>query len=207
MKVFITFMPQQPPGGLRLSKYHPQGNERLEFEPTRFPIIPVINGYADAGESIRIIAICQDHPHCRHNMELFREEIEALFAAKQYVSAAKNGDLFDVMEVKFDDAVANHIDTFSRLTKEIHDGDVLHACITYGTKPATVTELMALRYIRQFVKDTHIACITYGQFDWDAKICKIYDETALVYLDDIIKFLGQSGVSNPGEMLRYMIGI
>ena len=205
MKVFITYIPQQPPGSLRKSKYHPQGNERLEFGETRFPIIPVMNGYAEPGETIRIIAVYPNYKHCHSNMEFFREEVRELFERNGYVSGAVSGGQFDTLDMVYDDAVSNHIDVFSALTNEIHEGDVIHACITYGTKPSTTTELMALRYVRQFVKNTHVACVVYGQYDWDAGYCKIYDETALVYLDDILRVLAQSGTANPGAVLKSII--
>lgn len=205
MKVFITFSPQQEEGYLHSSHYIPQGNERFEYDRTRFPIIPVINGYADPGETIRVIVICQDYKWCRHNLGYLRQELEALFAAKELRSDAENGELFELVEVAYDDSVSAHIDTFQKLIDVIHDGDDIHACITYGSKPAPMVELMALRYVRQFKKDTYVSCIVYGQYDRDRRECRIYDETALVHLDDIIRVLAQTGAPNPGKILKNII--
>ena len=205
MKTFITFSPQQPEGQLHVSNYVTKGNERLQYGGTRFPIIPAINGYAEPGEMIRVIVLCQDHPRCKHNLGYFQQEIEALFAQKGYVSAAKDGALFDVLPVPYDDAVSSHISTFQTLIDAINDGDDIHACITYGSKPAPIVMLMALRYARQFKKDTYVSCIVYGQYDRDTQISTIYDETALVHLDDIIRVLAQTGTPNPGQVLKNII--
>ena len=51
MKTFITFSPQQE--NLNLCRYQTTGNERLAYGETRFPIVPVISGYAEPGEEIR----------------------------------------------------------------------------------------------------------------------------------------------------------
>lgn len=205
MKVFITFSPQQVDGSLHLAHYIPQGNDRLEYDRTRFPIIPVINGYADPGETIRIIVLCQDYTWCRHNLGYLRQELEALFTSRGFRSGTEDGDLFQLVEVAYDDAVSAHIDTFQKLIDVIRDGDDIHACITYGSKPAPMTELMALRYVRQFKKDTYISCIVYGQYDRDRGENRIYDETALVHLDDIIRVLAQTGARDPGKLLKNIL--
>lgn len=207
MKTFITFSPQQKEGFLHSSSYVPQGNTKLQYGSTRFPIMTAINGYTNPGEEIRVIVICQDYEWCRHNLNYLRQELEALFAEKGLRSAAPNGDLYELVEVAYDDAVSSHLDTFQKLIDVIHDGDDIHACITYGSKPAPMVEMMALRYARQFKKDIYISCIVYGQFDHTAKESRIYDETALVHLDDIVRVLAQTGAPNPGQVLKNIIGM
>ena len=206
MKTFITFSPQQQEGLLHISNYIPQGNARLQYGGTRFPIIPVINGYTDPGEEIRVIVICQDYKWCRYNLTYLQQELETLFAEKNLRSAVP-GALYELVEVPYDDAVSSHIETFQKLIDVIHDGDDLHACITYGSKPAPMVELMAMRYARQFHQNIYISCIVYGQYDRDAQQSRIYDETALVHLDDIVRVLAQTGTPNPGQALRNIIGM
>ena len=201
MKVFITYSPQQE----RLNPYHyePQGNERLEYGQTRFPIIPVINGYAVPGEPFRVILIVQEAPDfefCRKNAVTFHAELEALCAEKGLVCEEVRE-----LHVSFNDHVSSQLDTFQALIDAIEDGDDIHACITYGSKPASTTELMALRYARQLKKDTYISCIAYGQVNFQLKKAKLYDETALVHLDDIIRVLAQTGAPNPGAVLKNII--
>ena len=198
MKVFITFSPQQ----VTLSSfvYEPQGNERLAYGPTCFPIIPVINGYAEPGEPFRVILILQDHPPCHRNADSFRSELEALCTARGLLC-----EELQVLHVPYDDHVATHIETFQKLVDVIRDGDDLHACITYGSKPAPMAELMALRYARLLKKDTYVSCIVYGQVNFQLKEAKLYDETALVHLDDMIRVLAQTGTPDPGRLLKNII--
>ena len=66
MKTFITFSPQQET--LNLCNYQTTGNDRLAYGETRFPIIPVINGYAEPGEEIRVIVLCQKYEFCVRNL-------------------------------------------------------------------------------------------------------------------------------------------
>lgn len=208
MKIFITFSPQQAEGKLNLAKYETTGNERLSYGLTRFPVIPVINGYTEPGEEIRVIVLCQEFEACVRNLSYFQQELEALFQAKGLRSAAESSELYERVDVPYGDAVANHIETFQKLIDRIRDGDELHACITYGSKPAPMVELMALRYARQLKKDTYISCVVYGKYDWrpDAP-SYIYDVTALTHLDDIIRVLAQSGDPNPKATLDRILKV
>ena len=46
---------------LRMSRYEAVGNDRLQFDrDTRFPLIPVLNAYAEPGEELRVIALTPD---------------------------------------------------------------------------------------------------------------------------------------------------
>ena len=202
MKTFVAFAPQQPEGRLNQSVYEPQGNMRLTYGPTRFPIIPVINGYAEPGDEIHMILVVSDHPNCRYNKQLFCEEFEALCASKNLRCAG-----IDEVVVPYDDAVSTHIATFQALIDRIADGDDLHACITYGSKPSPMVELMALRYARRMMKNTFISCIVYGQFDHVSKTSKLYDETALAQLDDIMQSLADMGDPNPRQTLDAIISL
>lgn len=200
MKTFITFSPQQ--GKLTPFEYEPQGNERLKYGLTCFPIIPVISGYAEPGDPFRVILIIQDHVPCHRNADTFRAELTALCESKGLVC-----EEIQEIHVPFDDHVTTHIETFQKLIDVIRDGDDIHACITYGSKPAPMAEVMALRYARQIKKDTYISCIVYGQVNFQLNEAKIFDETALVHLDDIIRVLAQSGTPNPGKVLKNIIGM
>lgn len=198
MKTFITFSPQQPT--LRVVHYEPQNHARLDYGTTAFPIMPAISNYAIAGEPFRVILIIQDYEHCIANAVAFHQELEALCAEKGLVCQ-------EVVElhVPFDNDVSVQIQTFQQLIHQIQDGDDLHACTTYGSKPATMTMLLALRYARQFMKNIYISCIVYGEYNFLTKDTKIYDETALVHLDDIVSTLSQMGTANPGQILESII--
>jgi hypothetical protein len=209
MKVFITFSPQQEEGKLHLSHYIPQGNEKLEYSQTRFPIIPVINGYTEPGEEVRVILLVQDYKWCQFNEKYFREEITALFNEKglKPFKLNEDGEVYDRIDVPYDDAVTSHIKTFQALIDNIRDGDDIHACITYGSKPVPMVEMMAMRYARQIKKDTYISCVVYGQYDREKNMTSLYDETALVHLDDIVRVLAEYGDTNPKRTLDRIIAL
>jgi hypothetical protein len=70
-----------------------------------------------------------------------------------------------------------------------------------------MVELMALRYARQIKKGCYISCIVYGQYDWDKKQMKLYDETALAHLDDIVRMLAEYRDPNPKATLDRIIAM
>lgn len=200
MKLFISFSSQQEK--LLTFHYVPQGNQRLEYGETAYPILPVINGYTEPGEEIRMVLIVQDYEFCHKNAAVFQTAFEALCAEKQLVCKG-----IEKIIIPFDDAVSTHIATFQKLIDAIHDGDDIHACITYGSKPAPMAELMALRYARQIKKDTFISCIAYGQVNFKTKEAKLYDETALAHLDDIVRMLAEQNDPDPKRTLDRLIAI
>lgn len=79
MKKFICVIPRQKAGDLSNVRYQAQGNRALDYPgTTRFPVIPLIWGYGQEGEEIRVIALSADYDNCRCNLELLKEELEAL---------------------------------------------------------------------------------------------------------------------------------
>lgn len=196
MKTFFTFIPRQPEGMLKSLVYDPQGNDRLTYGETHFPIIPVIHGYSDAEETIRVIAVVEDYANCKVNAAVFQKELDAAAAAKNLKVE------FSSVQVPYDDSVESQLTVFRRIIGEIRDGDDLHMDITFGSKPSPIVETMALRYARQIRKNTFISCVVYGQFDHNEQKAKLYDETALLQLDGIVNLLGSKGISDPDAMLN-----
>ena len=76
MKKFICVIPRQKAGDLSNVRYQAQGNRALDYPgTTRFPVIPLIWGYGQEGEEIRVIALSADYDNCRGNLELLEEEL------------------------------------------------------------------------------------------------------------------------------------
>ena len=77
MKKFICVIPRQKAGDLSNVRYQAQGNRALDYPgTTRFPVIPLIWGYGQEGEEIRVIALSADYDNCRCNLELLKEEFD-----------------------------------------------------------------------------------------------------------------------------------
>lgn len=199
MKKFISFAAYQREATLKKVHYEVVDNSRLEYEKTCFPIIPVINGYLEAGEEFQIIVITPEQEDTIRNCTVLREEIKELCAKKQIIFEEEKQ--FKVISVAYADDIDTQLDTFRKVIKELQSEDEIYACISYGSKPAEIVELMALRYARQIRENVFIGCIVYGKVDWRrTDLAWIYDVTALVHLDDIIQTI--SGMENPDNLME-----
>ena len=64
---------------------------------------------------------------------------------------------------------------------------------------------MAVQYAYRVKENTSIACIVYGEVNRAAGTTRIYDETALVQLDEIVRLLAERGVSDPGSVIGNLV--
>ncbi len=210
MKKFITNVPLQVKGNLAKYVYEPVGNDRLGMkEPTSFPILTAVNGYVDSGEEFRVIAVASKTEDGRRNLAALQDELNDL-CARRGIRCPKG---VETVTAPKDESVASHMETFQKLIKFVDDDDELFACITYGTKPLSKVLLMAVQYGYRLKKNTSISGIVYGQIDrsvdsdpqtWKAFV---YDETALVKLDEITRLLAEQGVENPKEVIDSMLSL
>lgn len=183
MKKFICVVPQQPPGSLQLSEYEAVGNSKLKYGATRFPVIPLINAYAQKDEEIHVIVVMSDYEHSRVNYEYFKEEFAKLQEAKGFRCPE-----LDLITIPYLETLETHLTTFRELFKRLEDNDDLYACITYGNKPVPLVEVMALKYAHGIRRNVSISCIVYGLKDYSVTPhhMRIFDVTALVQLDEIV---------------------
>lgn len=186
MKKFIVFSPQQ--AKLEKVDYEAMDNSKLKYGTTAFPIIPAINGYLKEGEEFEILAIVAEYDNTRRNFEKLKEELKELFEKKN-IPYDEQKHLKEIT-IPYDDGTDTQLLLFRKLVDKMDNGDEIYACITYGSKPAEIVELMMLRYIRQIKKNAYIGCIVYGHKEWGEPKGRIYDVTALVHLDDIIQMAG-----------------
>jgi len=209
-KTFICTIPYQGKDAktgedmLKPVVYEPTGNSKLKYGETRFPIIPVINGYAEYGDKIRVIAIIPEGGNCSHNYNAyFVPEITAL--------VKKNGYGFTNIEpVNTTDSedIEAQLSLFSKLIGIVGEGEELSACITYGTKPTPIVQFIALNYASKLKSNVSIGCIAYGRFlHNEKKAGKIYDQTALFYMDSVVNKLAEMKAPHPENAIRAMLGI
>ncbi len=209
MKKFITVIPFQVKGQLGSYLYRAVGNDRLQMEEkTSFPILTAVSGYLQPGEQAQVIALAAETEDGKRNLQTLRDQLEAL--------CAKRGCAVpEIVEVALreGDEVATHVDTFQKLIDRVDDDDELFACVTYGTKPLSQVVLMAVQYAYRIKKNTSISCVVYGSIDrsqssnpseWTGTI---YDETALVQLDEIVRVLADRGEANPRESIRQILAL
>jgi hypothetical protein len=203
VKTFVTTIPFQAEGNLKPITYAPDGNSKLAYGETRFPIIPVVNGYAEKGDKIRVIAILTDGENYRHNLE-------AYFTPELAELAARNGYGFDGVEIvktANSEDIETQLKLFADIITKIEDGEELYACITFGTKPTPIVVSLALSYAYRLKKDTTVGCIVYGLFRHDGGgHGVIYDTTALFYMDSIVNRLAERKAPNPEAAIRAILG-
>lgn len=209
MKKFITVVPFQVKGQLARYLYHAVGNSRLQMEePTSFPILTAVHGYLQPEEPSQLLALTPGTEDGKWNLEKLREQLEALCVR----GGLRTPQVIEIPLPAGDD-VSAHVDTFQKLIDQVEDDDELFACLTYGTKPLSQAVLMAVQYAYRVKRNTSISCIVYGSVDrsqssrpedWKGYV---YDETALVQLDEIVRILAARKVPNPQEVIRKILNL
>lgn len=208
MKKFFTAAPLQVSGELDRYHYQAVGNARLEMEgKTCFPILTAIHGYVQPGEPFRVIAVVSDSEAGRANYQTLQDELKALCEKYGLCCAGVDG-----VVIPSDESVEAHANTFQKLISYVEDEDELFACITFGTKPLSMAIRMAVQYAYRVKSNTTISCIVYGgivrpsrdRATWKAYV---YDETALVRLDEIVRVLADRGVADPGAVIQRVLSL
>lgn len=200
MKKFIMTSPYQLKGSLEKGLYKAADNQTLAYDtPTSFPIITAINGYVEKGEDIKIITIVSDYKNAEYNYGLLKEEIEAL--------SQKNGFRYNLKEVRvpYNNAIDTELELFGKLIDCTADGDTLYACITYGSKPFPLIQIMALNYAYRIRKNVSIGCIVYGAKDHNNGSMEVYDITSLLYIDETVRLMAEQKVENPTDLIKNLL--
>ena len=207
MKKFLSIIPLQ----VQLDSYcyKAVGNRRLAAnEETAFPIMTAIRGYTQPDEPIAVIAVVTDTEVGHQNAKRFREEVEAFCSAPEHHRPL----FYFEVSVDTDEQVSSQTAVFQELIKLVDDDDELFACITYGTKPRAMALLMAVKYAYRVKKNAAISCIVYGQIDRPEKDPAtwqgyVYDMTALVQMDEIVRVLAEQGVADPEGAIGQILSL
>ena len=97
------------------------------------------------------------------------------------------------------------LDLFQKMIDCIDENDKIYMCVTFGSKPLSIVQMMAVNYAYRVFKNIRIGAIVYGKFDHNSKKSVIFDETSLFYMDEIVRTLAQNGVKNPKEIIKMFI--
>ena len=213
MKKFIMITPLQPVVKdrntgedrdlLQPIRYEAIGNSRLTYEKeTRFPLMHLLNGYAEEGEEIKVITVTPNAQFAPLHLKQLEEEIGALQKEKGFVCAG-----VESISVAYAGDVDTQIDIFHKLLDYFEDGDALYACLTFGNKPMPIAELMAIQYAYRVLRNVTIDCLIYGEFDHSSNpsVARVFDITALVQLDEIVRVLADQKVAEPKKFLDRLI--
>lgn len=208
MKKFFTMIPLQVADQLDKYHYTAVGNDKLEMKrETSFPILTAIHGYVEPEEAFEVVALMMDTEKGCYNFKFFEQELNEICTEKGNAAAS-----LTKIYVQPGDSVSTHIETFQKLIAHVAEDDELFLCLTFGTKPLSMTMKMAVQYAYRLKRNTSISCVVYGAVErpnQDKSTWKgyVYDETALLHLDEIVRTLADCGVENPGEVISQILDL
>lgn len=199
-KRFIAVIPLQE--HLKPAHYFAEENSKLEYEKeTCFPIVQVIANSVEPLDRIVIELIRIEHPCVRRNLNLLKEELDELCKTIGFEYE------FEFINTAYQENIDSHLRLFCDLIEKIQEEEKLYACITYGNKPIPIIINMALEYAYKIKKGIQIERIVYGQMDFTTRKAKLFDTTALFYMNSIVGKLSELNVKQPEEMLRSMLDL
>ncbi len=201
MKKFIMCCPFQPEGQLKLVKYETSGNSRLEYGTTRFPLIPMMNAYAEDGEHVKLVLIESDNENVIKNKKLLDAELDALKYARGI-----EAEIISI-KTKYSEDINSQLKLFADIVSSIEDGDDIYICDTYGTKPTPIIQNMAVNYAYRAMSNVNVGCVVYGQFDHVLGKSVIFDITALFYMGEVANSLAKLGIKDPAKRIRDIMDI
>ena len=206
MKKFFTSVPYQKSGELIKAIYRPVGNAKLVYEKAHsLPILNAVNNFTEKGEEIEVIFIIGENEDIKKNLgsvESFLDELvleRELKCRKKYIYYRDSDDITVMLEL------------YGNLIRCCDDDDEIYSCITYGTKPVPIVQMMAMRYAFHVKKNVYIGMIVYGkahgnkQNEDSEKIFDIYDMTSLFYIDDLSEKFSRMAVKDPEKILESLI--
>lgn len=202
MKKYITTIPIQA----NMDAHYYRSINLPDFPhdaPILLPIMAVIYNTAMPGEEIEVISIVTERDTSRHWYEVFQSEV-SIWAKRTGVHCS-----FQAVYKPHGESPNILLKLFSDLLDEIDDGDTFYACVTFGAKPTSFVEIMALNYAYNVKKDVQIGHIIYSWKDLSQeskhKPGELYDMLPLFYMDTIVSKLAALGVRNPKTGLQSLI--
>ncbi len=204
MKKFITFVSLQRnigEAGLSNYRYQPVGNSLLQMDKdTSYPIVSVINGYADKGETIKVYAVISNPDYTQENYKVLCSQVDEVCKSKGVECA---GGVEKII-IPSGQTVDEHIAAFLKMIDYFEDDDEIFACLTFGTKVNSIAMMMAVQYAYRIKKNASIGCLVYGEINRAATpvSARIYDVTALIQMDEIVRMLADRRIQNPKKFLR-----
>lgn len=188
MKKFITYVPMQTGTNLLKGRYVSLENKKLNMsKEVIFPVECIINGYSDHDEQIMLIALLEKgNVDCEDNLKLMQERISNVTDTKNIKVIIKK------VYISPEETIENHLITFKNIISLLEDGDELFSCITFGTKPTPIIQMMALNFAYKNLKNVTIGVVAYGKVNREHNkpvSYFIYDITALFFMNNIVDTL------------------
>ena len=207
MKKFLTRVPLQVRGNLQKMKYMAADHEKLQMDSeVSFPILTAVKGYVQENEELEILAVVADTEAEENNyQELCRQ-------AEEICKKKNTGKLtITKVTIKSDQSVLSQVESFQKLIDYIDDNDEVFVCMTFGTKPQSQVMMMAAQYAYRVKENVSIECVLYGEVDRSAgignEVGRVYNMTALVQIDEVVRILAERKVQNPKKILEQILAL
>lgn len=206
MKKFFTSVPYQKSGELIKAIYRPVGNAKLVYEKAHsLPILNAVNNFTEKGEEIEVIFIIGENENIKRNLGSVESSLDELVLERELKCRKK------YIYYRDSDDITVMLELYGNLIRCCDDDDEIYSCITYGTKPVPIVQMMAMRYAFHVKKNVYIGMIVYGkahgnkQNEDSEKIFDIYDMTSLFYIDDLSEKFSRMAVKDPEKILESLI--
>lgn len=206
MKKFFTSVPYQKKGELIKAIYRPVGNAKLVYEKAHsLPILNAVNNFTEKGEEIEVIFIIGENEDIKKNLGSVESSLDELVLERELKCRKK------YIYYRDSDDITVMLELYGNLIRCCDDDDEIYSCITYGTKPVPIVQMMAMRYAFHVKKNVYIGMIVYGkahgnkQNEDSEKIFDIYDMTSLFYIDDLSEKFSRMAVKDPEKILESLI--
>lgn len=209
MKKFFTSVPFQ--SVLTNIIYKPVGGAPLAYDKAHsLPILNVINNCTTKGEEIEVIFLVGDNENIRKNLEIVEQSLDELVTEREL----KCRKIY--IEYPDSDDISVMLELYGKLIRLCEDNDEIYSCITFGTKPVPLVQMMAMRYAYHAKKNVFIGMIVYGKAHGKMKEingirkyvtdnAEIYDMTSMFYMDELSERFCRMGIENPEEKIAGMI--
>ena len=206
MKKFFTSVPYQKKDKLIKAIYRPVGNAKLVYEKAHsLPILNAVNNFTEKGEEIEVIFIIGENEDIKKNLGSVESSLDELVLERELKCRKK------YIYYRDSDDITVMLELYGNLIRCCDDDDEIYSCITYGTKPVPIVQMMAMRYAFHVKKNVYIGMIVYGkahgnkQNEDSEKIFDIYDMTSLFYIDDLSEKFSRMAVKDPEKILESLI--
>lgn len=185
-KEFYATIPMLPKENLKKLKYRKEDIGEIYSCYTHFPAIAMIESNATGNDDISITVIMTDdaNHNSEGNLELFKEELQALSEEMGVPMKVDN-----VIVVPHNESKSKHINLFKTLCKSYEEAGDIYFDVTYGTKCTSIALFSSLTYAEK-VCSCGIASVIYGNYAFDGSDTgNLFEIKSLYNLNSIIQSL------------------
>ena len=164
-----------------------------------FPIIPVIEDTVQEGDSVKVITVRQQNAPENKNMDIFRQELDALHLPDCTLCDITVG------ETQQKDAL---LALFGQLLDAFEDEACYYACITFGTKTYPLVLFSARRCADKLMQNVEVKGIYYREItrrEGREEGARLYDVSALYTLDSIADLAAGEMTGDAREFVRLLL--